>query len=376
MSQIPPIPPTPVASQAPMPSGMPQFVINVPEPAPAKLPSPGKRIIRYLLWCVFLLSIVINIYLLMALAMLSDGNGLDTKVLRKGQEDHIVAVYTVKGVIADEAAGQFDRFYRQVQDNDAVKVIVLRVDSPGGTVAASEQIHHRITQLRKAGKKVVVSMGGTAASGGYLISAPADAIYAEPSTITGSIGVIAQVPNLQGTLDKIGMKMLVFKSSHAEAWKDQLSPFRKPAEREKVRLIEILDAMQTQFEDVVREGRRTAGGKEKIVTKEETIEITVGEGKQAKTKSITTQAPFNGKIYLADEAKEFGLIDEIGFLEDAIDHAITLSGVEKPTVQTYKIPKGLMELFSASAKANSLQIDPALLDRLQTPRVLMLWRME
>ena len=117
-------------------------------------------------------------------------------------------------------------------------------------------------------------MGAFAASGGYMISAPAEHIVAEPSTLTGSIGVIAQLPNISGTLDKIGMGMQVVKSTHARVWKDQLSPFRAPKDYEKQHLVDILNAYQNDFETIVRNGR----GK-RLVTKEE------DEG------SISTQDP-------------------------------------------------------------------------------------
>ncbi|HDY65946.1 MAG TPA: S49 family peptidase, partial [Phycisphaerae bacterium] len=246
----------------------------------------------------------------------------------------------------------------------------LYVDSPGGTVSDSDQIHHMVKKLQAAGKTVVVSMGGVAASGGYLISAPAEEIFASPSTITGSIGVIAQVPNVEGTMEKVGLKMLVFKSTNARGWKDQLSPFRMPEQRERKRLIEILDVLQANFEKTVRDGRG-----ERLVERKEFYFTTVGEGKDASEVKIEETAPFNGKIYLAEEALSLGLVDKIGFLDDACNRAAELAGLDKPNILQYKTRLNLFgQLFGS--RTSLMEIAPKTLDEFQTPRVLMLWKMD
>ena len=244
------------------------------------------------------------------------------------------------------------------------------MDSPGGTVSDSEQIHYMVKRIQASGKKVVVSMGGAAVSGGYLISASAEEIFASSSTITGSIGVIAQIPNVEGTMEKVGLKMLVFKSTHARGWKDQLSPFRKPERRERKRLIEILDVLQANFEQTVRDGR----GK-RLVERKESYVTTVGEGKDATEVQIEETVPLNGKVYLAGEAVELGLVDKIGFLDDACMRAAELAGLDDPRIMQYKPHSKLLGQLLGS-RTSLMEIAPKTLDEFQTPRILMLWKMD
>ena len=316
----------------------------------------------------FMFSMILNMYLIILLV--AGKPGMIKQVLHKGQSDQIVAVYAVNGIIDDEASAKFAQFFREVHGDQNVQAVVLYVDSPGGTVSDSDQIHHMVKKLQAAGKTVVVSMGGVAASGGYLISAPAEEIFASPSTITGSIGVIAQVPNVEGTMEKVGLKMLVFKSTNARGWKDQLSPFRMPEQRERKRLIEILDVLQANFEKTVRDGRG-----ERLVERKEFYFTTVGEGKDASEVKIEETAPFNGKIYLAEEALSLGLVDKIGFLDDACNRAAELAGLDKPNILQYKTRLNLFgQLFGS--RTSLMEIAPKTLDEFQTPRVLMLWKMD
>ena len=131
---------------------------------------------------VVFLSIVLNVYLVMALAAMEAFNGrsaMVTRTLDEGAKDQTVAVYVLSDVIDGEAAAKFKAFYNAVEDDEDVKAVVLRVVSPGGSVSASAEIHRYITLLQEAGKKVVVSMGAVAATGGYYNAAPADLIVAE-----------------------------------------------------------------------------------------------------------------------------------------------------------------------------------------------------
>lgn len=349
---IPPAPPWPTA------------------PRPVKRSAFGK--LMSLIGCLaFIGSIVLNISLLAALAMQGISvHGMQTEVLQKGQSDQTVAVYQVQGIIDAKAADQFARFHRQIKDNADVKAVVLQVDSPGGTVSASEQIHRMVTDLKARGKTVVVSMGGLAASGGYYISAPADEIFAEPMTITGSIGVITGAMNLEGTLDKLGMKITILKSSHADGWKDMLSAWREPQKRETQYVISLLNKMQARFEKLVRDGRGA-----KLKTREETYQITVGQGPDAKEVTKKDLAPFNGKIYLAEAAKGYGLIDEIGFLDDASSRAAQLAGLGTPHVVRYRRQSGLLEMLG-DVTGPSLRVDAETLENIQTPKFLMLWKPE
>ncbi len=319
---------------------------------------------------VFVGSLVLNVYLAILVAVRFVAPGMDTDVLRDGDSDQVVAVYAVEGLIDEEAAQTFATFTHQVSRDDNVRAVVLRVESPGGTISASESIRHRVLELKAAGKSVVVSMGGLAASGGYYISAPADEIFAEPSTLTGSIGVLAVIPNVKGTLDKIGMKVIVLKSRHAEGWKDMLSAYRTHDRRERDYLVGLLDQMQARFEQIVRQGRG-----EKLVTKQETYTTTVGTGSDAKQVTKKVTAPFNGKVYLAEDAQTYGLVDEIGFLDDAARKAATLAGLDRPkTVRYRSSPKLLSWLMDA--RAASLTVSAKTIHEIQSPQILMLWKPE
>lgn len=318
---------------------------------------------------VLFVSILMNFYLIAVLAASLDGK-FSTTTIREGQEDQTIAVYAVEGIIDAEAAEHFARFYAEIKGDD-VKAVVLRVDSPGGGVTSSDQIHHLIGKLRKDGKKVVVSMGGVAASGGYYISAGADEIIAEPTTITGSIGAIMGWLVIRGTLEKIGMETVMIKSSNARGWKDEISSFKLPDPRQRKHLQEILDKIQVKFEDVVRTGRGS-----RLKTREATYALEVGEGDEAREVTVTETEPLNGKIYLAEESKELGLIDGIGYLTEATDRAAALAGLTDAKVVRYEIRRGLLAELVGAKSSRGLELNIKSLDEFQTPRIMLIWKAE
>jgi len=349
------------------------------EPCPPPVPqwaNPPKRrgIARkiFLSLCIvaLIVSVIINVVLLAGMATKFEVD-FDHSVIQRGSSDQVVAVYSVNGMIDNQAARRFSQFYRQVHQDRRVKAIILRVDSPGGSVSASDQIHNFVQQLRQSGKTVVISMGGVAASGGYYISAGADEIVAEPTTVTGSIGVIMSWPVLSGTLKRIGVETVVLKSTHARGWKDEASWLKEPAGYQRQHLQEVLDTIQTQFEDVVRQGRR-----DRLKTRSVSYNIfdTVGAAPQETT--ITETEPFNGKIYLADEAKQLGLIDMIGYTQQAIDRAVELADLKHPRIVRYQRRRGLISELMQAKSSSLLGLAEGSLDDLQRPRMLLLWRGE
>ena len=264
---------------------------------------------------------------------------------------------------------QFEEFHREIIRDHRVKAVLLRVDSPGGAVAASDQIHSLVVDLKKHGKKVVVSMGAMATSGAYYISAPADRIVAEETTVTGSIGVVMGWMVLRGTLEKIGVESVIIKSHDAEGWKDEISPFRQPDPRQRAHLQTILDDMQKRFEHVVRDGRG-----EKLMTRVERYTVKVGEGETAREEQRTDLEPFNGKVYLSGEAKELGLIDEIGYMDHAIDLARQLAAAPRAKVVVYRTYRSFLQRMLEARSGQSLQLDTRLLDRLQSPQIMLMWK--
>ena len=323
---------------------------------------------------VVMLSILLNVYLVMALAAMEAFNGRSAMVARtldEGAEDQTVAVYVLSDVIDGDAAAKFKTFYNAVEDDEDVKAVVLRVVSPGGSVSASAEIHRYVTLLQEAGKKVVVSMGAVAASGGYYISAPADLIVAEESTITGSIGVVMTYFVMEETMDSLGLEPVVIKSTNADAWKDEGSPFRHPSEREREHLLGLLDHYQQQFETVV-----TAGRGDRLKTQPELIEETVVEGGERREVRMEKTEPFNGKIYTASEAMALGLIDEIGFLAEAIDRAAELADLDEPNVLEYRRRRSLFGQLFFAKSADPLERGRELITDLQTPRFEFIWRVD
>lgn len=212
-----------------------------------------------------------------------------------------VGVIEVNGVIAESK--QIIEQVVDFRDDESVKAIVLRVDSPGGGVGPSQEIYEEVRKTAEI-KPVVVSMGAVAASGGYYIAVPARRILANPGTITGSIGVIMEFTNFQELLSKIGLKSDVVKSgSH----KDIGSPMRPMTDADRKILQAMIDDVHQQFIDAVAEGRKM---------------------ESEKVRSLA-----DGRIFTGRQAMEAGLVDELGNLQDAIEVAADLSGIEgKPKV--------------------------------------------
>jgi len=220
-----------------------------------------------------------------------------------------IGIVEAKGTIGDAAPAGVDsdkvvKLLKKYEKDDDVKAIVLRVDSPGGAVAPSQEIHDAIKRI-KARKKVVVSMAGLAASGGYYISAPADRIFAEPGTLTGSIGVIFMHFNVRGLLEWAKVEETTLKSGK---YKDTLSPFRPIHETDREEIQSISDDVYAQFVQAVAQGRGLP---------------------EARVREIA-----EGRIYTGKRAKELKLVDELGGLDDAIAAAWGLAGQSgEPKVQ-------------------------------------------
>ena len=197
-------------------------------------------------------------------------------------------------------------------DDSSIKAIVIRVDSPGGGVVPSQEIYNAVKHARQEGKKVVVSMGSVAASGGYYVAAAADLIVANPGTMTGSIGVKMEFANIEKLLEKIGVKGMVVKSGE---YKDVGSPFREMTDKEKLLLQGVIDDVQTQFVMAVVEGRKLP---------------------EAEVRAIA-----DGRIFTGQQALALKLVDQMGDLEYSIRAAATLAGIKgKPFVvkKEKKIP--------------------------------------
>jgi protease-4 len=207
-----------------------------------------------------------------------------------------VAVVEIEGIIVDGTAAI--RELREHADNPAIKAVVLRVNSPGGVVAPTQEIFAAIQRARKAGKPVIATLGAVAASGGYYVATAADRIYANPGTLTGSIGVVMQMANLEGLLKKVGVEYVVVK---AGAYKDVGNFARTMSPEERKMLQALLDDVYSQFVDAVAEGR----GLER--------------------KEVLAFA--EGRIYSGQQALALKMVDELGGFDDAVEAAGKLANI-------------------------------------------------
>jgi protease IV len=205
-----------------------------------------------------------------------------------------IGVVPVEGVIADsiEITENIEGF----AEDDSIAAVVVRIDSPGGGVAASQEIYDAIVELKKK-KRVVISMGSVAASGGLLIACAGDKIVANPGTITGSISAIMQFANVEELLKKVGVKASVVKSGQ---YKDIGSPVREMTPEEKAILQELIDDIYQQFVDVIVRDRKLP--REKVV------------------------AISDGRVFSGRKAKEYGLVDQLGDMASAARLAGSLAG--------------------------------------------------
>jgi len=245
-----------------------------------------------------------------------------------------IAVISLSGTITMQDSSLFSGetitpdlvkdFLTRAEQDKAVEAIVLRIESPGGEVAPSQEILWEIERVKEV-KPVVVSMGGMAASGGYYISTKADKIVALPTTMTGSIGVISQIMNVEGLLEKLGIQIETFKGGK---YKDMYRGFREMTQEEEEIMQEMIDEYYEQFIEVVAEGR---------------------ELNKDDVRGLAT-----GQIYTGTEAKELGLVDALGGLDTAIDLAMELADVEVARVEYYQPPR--VTIWSLLGFADAIRV--------------------
>lgn len=298
----------------------------------------------------FTANVVLFMMLIGVIAIFATGQRgiLDEETIREGPARTKIAMISLQGVIYGESASDIYRQLKVVRQDKHVKAVIVRVNSPGGTVSASDQIYMEINKFRKEENiPVVAFMQGVAASGGYYASVACDQIIAEPTTITGSIGVISWYLVMQELLeDKLGILPVTIKSGRKKDWP---SSFRKP-EPEEIQYMrdKVITPALERFIEVIAEGRKAS--------------LTVEE--------IRILA--DGGIFGAKEALEEKLIDEIGYLDEAIDLAKSLAGIDKAQVVQYRKPFSITDVFSYR-KTNILKFDRATLYELGTPQILYLW---
>ena len=244
------------------------------------------------------------------------------------------------------AAGNIVPLISQVAQNADIKALVLRVNSPGGSVVGSDEIYHALQGVEKP---VVVLMQEVAASGAYYISMAASHIVVNPNTLTGSIGVIGQFPNAAELMDKIGFQMTTIKSGKS---KDIGNPFRAMNNEEKAIFQDIIDETYGRFVGIVVRGRN--------LTEEQVRELA------------------DGRVYTGQRALEMGLIDALGYEKDAVSKAAELAGIEgEPRLVHYKEEASVFEMLVGSKGSAFLALPGVTysqIGRLMTPSLEFRWK--
>ena len=210
-----------------------------------------------------------------------------------------VAIVELEGIILD--VEDIVRDLKSHRGNPLVRAVVVRINSPGGVVGPTQELYRALQQMRQAGKPVVASLGAVAASGGYYVAVAADSIYANPGTLTGSIGVIMQMANLESVMKKVGVDYVVVKAGQ---FKDIGNISRTMTAEERRVLQSLLDDVHRQFIDAVAEGRKLA--------RAQVVQFS------------------DGRVFSGAQAKALTMVDEMGGLEEAINEAAKLAGLALP----------------------------------------------
>jgi len=252
-----------------------------------------------------------------------------------------VAIVELEGTIVD--VDDLVRELKSHRDNPLVKAVVLRINSPGGVVGPTQELHAAVLRLREARKPVVASLGAVAASGGYYVAVAADKIYANPGTLTGSIGVIFQLPNLDGLMKKVGVEYVVVKAGQ---YKDIGNISRTMTPEERRVLQALLDDVHAQFISAVATGRKLD---------------------RAQVLGFA-----DGRIVSGAQAKDLHMVDALGGLEEAVDGAATLAGLPKsPTVVGPRKKLSIMDLLRNQLDLRGWTSIAPGLSLLRTPLYLM-----
>jgi protease-4 len=243
------------------------------------------------------------------------GRGLDKIAVIEVQGQLVESGDPASQAVADDLVAQL----RQAQGDPLVRAVILRLNSPGGSVVASDEVYRQVLELKRAGKPVVASMGEVAASGAYFVAAGADRIVANPSTFTGSIGVILVLVNLEEAAGNLGIEPVVIKAGRL---KDIGAPFRDLTEEERQIFQTLLDEAYDRFVAVVAEGRHMS---------------------ETEVRELATGQPYSG-----EQALDAGLVDSLGGFNRAVDVARQLADLEEASVVEYQPRITLVDILGGS----------------------------
>jgi protease IV len=332
---------------------------NVPNTAPLS-PAPVAPQ-RAFLGCAFIVSFLLNVaagivIVVLCLGLFAYRAALSTDNGDRLREKHVsgtptaddkVAVVSIEGIIAEGFLGFAHKQIEQAAKDSRIKAVVLRINSPGGTITASEDLYRRIQRIRDGdkdrdwtAKPLVVSMGSIAASGGYYIAVPASTLFAETTTITGSIGVYASFPNVEALGTKYGVSVKTIKAGEI---KDSGSLFKEMTDKEKQVMQDMIDAAYVQFLDVVEKGRKPRLTRKKLLERFAVTPLRPDPLVDARPIVPYQRYRADGGIFTAAKAKELDLIDSVGTLEDAIAAAAKTAGLAGYHAFRYEKPRSFID---------------------------------
>lgn len=279
---------------------------------------------------------------------------LEEVTIEENESNNKIVVVDISGVISGEGSEEgmsmpelLRAELNRAASDDAVKAVVLRVDSPGGEVLASDELYRSMREFQNSSHKpIVTSMGSLAASGGYYLSAASRWIVANELTITGSIGVIFHTYNYRGLMDKVGVLPHVVKSGKL---KDMLSPDKRPEDElpeERAILQDMITESFNRFKDVIREGRGWAAQQNRV----EHI-------KGGHTLAEDWEDFADGRILSGQAALKLGLVDELGNFETAVKRARALADISDADLVGYELPRSVFHLFKLLGQANARAVD-------------------
>lgn len=357
-TNVPPPPPPPLTG--PHTYQQPPIIVNVPPPARS-----GRGWMLLSLVLLGLLGLMVVGNLLSALFSVGETTGAQSGshfrevTVENPMAKDKIAIIAVEGMITSEPwdpAGRSmvdaieDQLKLAAKDSE-VKAVILKVDSPGGEVMASDDISRAIITFQEKNKKPVLAlMGGLAASGGYYVSAPCQWIIANELTLTGSIGVILHTFNYRGLMDKVGLMPVIYKSGR---FKDMLSGSKRPEDidpTERQMVQDMIDETFAKFKQVVKDGRDKASTKNK------------GKGK---TLASNWEEYADGRVLTGKAAHDLGFVDELGNFQTAVDRTRNLAGITgEAHLIRYQEPFSLSRLFGvmgeAEGKETTVKLDVGL----------------
>jgi protease IV len=340
-----------------------------PPPMPMMFPPPPPRR-RVGVWIVVILlivglgiSVLVNV---VQFGMAMGAAGVEVKhTILSGEGPEKIAVVPVDGLIDDDSSRTFDAVLKDVAKDSSVKAVVVEMNTPGGSATAADEMYHRLDRFKSEKHvPVVVAMSGMATSGGYYVSCAADYIFAEPTCLTGNIGVLFPRFNMSKMIDKWGVAETTLTATvPGHSYKNAGSMFEPENPLDEKYLQGLVDGTFAQFKAVVLAGR-----KGKLIDKSKDI--------------------FSGKAFLAQEALDRGLIDQVGYPDKAYDYAASLAGITNPLVVQFAPRPTLLQLlsarsgiqrnssgaFSGMVSIDGFSVDARAAEELLTARPLLLWR--